>query len=283
VLTLTHALQVVGILVGGVFAGAGQRRAAVLGLFLGLINGVVLLGAEIAVQQASNQAAESGSDLLTQLFVQMVCGGLGGFIGGFVWKPIVPIIGPEPTVPTPTTHLTTLTGVRRVFRPFRGPIAWFRCIVGVTAVSGISLASNWILLNMLRQVTARSSAEASVSWLQLQFATWEISVLGMVIGAGYAGANTKNGLKQGLVVGIASSILLLVFHFQGMMDDIPQTILFKYFLGFGRDPNDVVALVTMTLSSVIPLGMLGGWFGSQLLPPLLRIAPKEQKRMIAHG
>src|SRR5262249_55407318 len=87
---LMQGIQVVSVLVGGVMAGAGQRRAFLLGLLLGLINGSIFLGAQFAVQQASGKAPDalvlSPQTLGIQMMVQMVCGAIGGFLGGFIWK-----------------------------------------------------------------------------------------------------------------------------------------------------------------------------------------------------
>lgn len=287
---LMLGIQILGVLIGGVMAGAGQRRAVLLGLFVGLVNGLIFLSAQVAVQQAASgqQAGAAGLSMTVlcgQLLAQTVSGALGGFLGSYRWKPVVPIVdtGTVPGMPPP--RLTALTGAQRLFRPFRGRIAWVRVGVGIAVVALVSLWANWGL-QMIIMKSQNSNLPLSLpSYLHYQIVTWQISVLGLIFGSAWAGATTRNGLKQGLLVGLASCVLLIFFQAENMVQDgVPQTILFRYFLplNFEEWIGKTGNTIALTVLSVIPLAMLGGWFGSQLLPPLARL-PRQQKRPFPMG
>jgi hypothetical protein len=112
----------------------------------------------------------------------------------------------------------------------------------------------------------------------VHFVTWEISVLFLFVGGVLGGVNTKNGPKQGVLVGLCASALLFGLHLRGDLREVPQTILLKYFFHVNfADLGETWAMVVLTLISVVPVGLLGGWFGSQLLPPLIR-PPRPAKR-----
>jgi hypothetical protein len=63
-----------------------------------------------------------------------------------------------------------------------------------------------------------------------------------------AGATTRNGLKQGLCVGFAASMIVLGLQIGG--------------------PNFIIESAVFTMSGIIAVASVGGWFGGQLFPPL---------------
>jgi hypothetical protein len=79
--------------------------------------------------------------------------------------------------------------------------------------------------------------------------TWEIKAFLVLLGAVLAGAATKNGLKQGLVVGLFASSILI-----GMQAPRAQSLL---------------PLVVFTFAGTVGLCLVGGWFGGQLFPHLI--------------
>src|SRR5262249_7298066 len=89
---------------------------------------------------------------------------------------------------------------------FAGPIAWFRVMTGtVLAVAGV-VSANVILDTVLNASGGRLST--ADLWHD-QLITWEIKALAVLAGAGLAGANTQNGLKQGLCMSVPFGALLL--------------------------------------------------------------------------
>src|SRR5205823_1196674 len=75
-LILTQAIQAVALLVGGVFAGAGQRRGVLAGTVLGVGNAVLLLGAQMITRRPTNDLV-----LYCQPILHAFLGAAGGAIG----------------------------------------------------------------------------------------------------------------------------------------------------------------------------------------------------------
>ena len=86
------------------------------------------------------------------------------------------------------------------------------------------------------------------STLQDRIIVWEVRALALLLAGFMAGALTSNGLKQGLIVSVAASTILIGI----------QT----------TKPGDVVEAVAIILVSTFGLGMAGGWFGGALFPPV---------------
>ena len=78
----------------------------------------------------------------------------------------------------------------------------------------------------------------------------------MLLAGGLAGASTRNGAKQGFAVGVFSSAVLIG-------------------VALSRQPN-WLPIAGLTLISALTLCLVGGWFGSQLFPPVIRRNRKRQ-------
>ena len=96
---LLFSIQLFAAFVGGVFAGSGQRYGYLLGVFVGLWNGV------LAALLRQNPAGEFLSlGFLTHPLSQSGTALLGGVIGSLVWRPI---IHASTTTLAPTTKKAT--------------------------------------------------------------------------------------------------------------------------------------------------------------------------------
>src|SRR5207248_11626434 len=84
--------------------------------------------------------------------------------------------------------------------------------------------------------------------LQAELLTWEISDFAMLAGSALAGATKQSGIKQGLCVGVGTATVLLGVRM--------------------ASPQITRPLVLITMLSALCLSIAGGWFGSQLLPPM---------------
>jgi hypothetical protein len=232
-----QVLQVLALLLGGMLAGAGQRSGVLLGLLLGVLNGVVA----VVAQQWPATASHSFLPAYYQPLIQAFVGGLGGWIGCTVWKPLSVLLGPEqanvkakPVIPLPSTPL------------FAGRVHWFRSVFGsLFAIVG-SLSATYLLEHV---VLVSNDSLVTDSYWQEKVVTWEIKALAMLLGGALAGACTANGFKQGLVVGFLSGLAVSAALFL-------------------RTPNLKIAGLTMVSS--LSLSIAGGWFGSQLFPPVTR-------------
>lgn len=258
-------LQAVGLLVGSVLAGAGQRRGFLVGTLVGLWNGLLFLLVQYLMHQPLTAVESYG-----QPIVQAAFGLLGGFVGSLVWKPL----------PTLTTPLVTPTPIRlpeirakRGPSVLSGPIAWSRVTVGIVVAVLGTLWANKIRDFVLAATEGKIAIETRT---QAEFLTWEISVLAMLAGSTWAGANTRNGMKQGWAVGLGAGFTLIaVYLYLGGKNQPAQSLGFDL-AGIRLPVNIHLQHFIFTFISVIILGMLGGWFGGQLLPPLHQ-RPKRQE------
>jgi hypothetical protein len=243
-LILVQGLQAVSVLCGGVLVGAGERRGFVLGAMVGVWNGVLFVMAHQLFGRPVTPITVLGEPMLQAAF-----GAIGGLIGGSIWKPL-----PVPTLPAEFRPQASLPPVRRQPSSFEGPVAWGRVITGVAlAVGGV------VWTDVIRDFVLDAS-EGTLridTHLQAQLVTWEISALVMLVGSALAGATTRNGLKQGLAFGIGTGVVLAGIRLASM--------------GLS------LQLLIFSSASTVCLGLAGGWFGSQLLPPVYAHARRVRR------
>lgn len=263
-LVLFQGIQAFALVVAGLLAGAGKRSGFVFGGVMGFCNGILTLAA-----QSWGPQPPATFEVYGHLLLHAPIGAIGGAIGGFIWSP-----PPPPVLPGLTLTLTKKPPARKV-SPLAGPILWSRVLVGLAvAVLGAfsaSLICDWLATASRTQLLDTPQ--------KLQLVTWEIAMLAICLGSAGAGANTPNGLKQGLVIGLGSGFLLhglevwrprptgpvLSFLFTQLGFDLG--------LRFGIEPSVQGLIFTMT--TTLLMGPLCGWFGSQLLPPVAARKPRK--------
>jgi hypothetical protein len=131
-------------------------------------------------------------------------------------------------------------------------VAWFRVALGaIFAAAGYMTAA--MIFNFI--IDFSSGKLASDGFWQDRVVTWEIQALAVLVGGGLAGYNTANGLKQGMFVGLAASVLLMCVLFGASRMTPEQT--------------------TLTIAGCFSLCLAGGWFGSQLFPPVLEFKSRR--------
>ncbi len=228
---LLQALQLIALALGAIMAGACQRSGLILGCMVGIWNGVfsVLFGPA----EFRSAVALYGQPLIHAAF-----GALAGWIGSTFWKPI-PASGTSRVIrkqPLP----------KRAVALFAGPIAWIRvCLGSVIAVLG-TLAAKILLDWMLDHSGGRLATSTD---LQDKIVTWEIQSLAVILGGAFAGALTSNGFKQGLCVGLLTGIGLACLS--------------------SSSHHSTVELIALTPIGAFGLSLVGGWFGGELLPPVV--------------
>jgi hypothetical protein len=236
-LVLLESLQLLPLLLAGLLAGSGQRHGFVLGFLIGLCNSVLCMFLQVSLANPATAIAWYLPPLL-----HGVLGSLGGWVGSTIWKPLV-----IPTLPTAPGQLGRKMPVaRRRLSLFAGRVAWFRVVLGAALAVAGSLSAEFLLDAALN---ASQGKLETTTRMQDRIFTWEIRALCILVGAALAGATTSNGLKQGLVVGLLVTCGLLA------MAKHPGT----------------VELAGLTALSSIMLSLAGGWFGSQLLPPVWKV------------
>jgi hypothetical protein len=242
-LVLIQALQGLSLLIGGAVAGAGQRRAIIVGAGVGLAHTFILMLIQGYQGQSFAEIALYGQPVLHIGF-----GTLGAVIGSCIWRPL-----PTLAMPEFATDKKAPRGQRKsVFSALRGPVAWGRVFAGIVTVTAGFLWGP----ALLHLVLDASQGKLKVNdRLQAQLVTWEIVGLTILLGAAIAGATTRNGLKQGLCVGTGSCIVLV-----------------GNYLGASTVGLDQIAL---TVFSILCLTVAGGWFGGQLFPPIQQYARRR--------
>jgi hypothetical protein len=238
-LVLLHSIHAVSLLIGGALTGAGQSRGVLYGAMVGFVNGMLTLFFFGRLTEGSLSVL-----ILAEPVMHMAMGALGGGLGMLIWRP-------APKIPelesSPTTSSPLLRGGldEALARLFVGPVHVGRVCTGALVVIAGVVWSNAILEFLLR---ASQGTFSITSHLQAKLVTLEISALAVVIGAAFAGATTINGVKQGLFVGIFASIVVLGLQLS--------------------NPKIVFETIVFTASGIVMLTLVGGWFGSQLFPPL---------------
>lgn len=245
---LMQALQSIGVFSAGLLVGAGDRRGGIHGAVVGLWNGALFMAIDyyLGFFDRVNWSGDWFLDaniitLFEQPLLQAVVGALGGNIGRLIWPPL-PAVGLTPSPSRPSS----LPDLSAVMSPsaFEGPVVWVRVLIG-TALAMLAIVSATSVLEFVLQ--ASSGRVRIETQLHATMVTWEICGMGLLLGSLLAGANTRNGMKQGAWVGFLTATLLLLVRYTHW-----------------AVPGD---LLKFTIISAGPLGLVGGWFGSQLLPP----------------
>jgi hypothetical protein len=239
-LVLLQAVQGLSLLAGGALAGAGQRRAFFLGAFVGLVHGLIFLVAQEVRGDKVTDVSLYGQPILHVAF-----GAIGAVIGASIWRPLPTLAMPEFDI---DTNFKPARGRRPLLAALRGPVAWGRVAAGVGIVAvgflwGPALFTAAMEAGQAPRITDK---------LQATLVTWEIIGLATLLGAAIAGSTTRNGLKQGLCVGIGASVVLVTIY---LSDHSPASEKALY-----------------TVASILPLTIAGGWFGGQLFPPVYEIS-----------
>jgi hypothetical protein len=261
-------IQAVSLVVGAIVTGVGQRRGITFGAVVGLLSGLLVLSG-IFCGVIGNFAASFGTQLFTPgtpirnivmyalPIVHVLCGALGGLIGSAFWRPL-PEVGEFSPAGLVGGRQTPSRIVRRPAsdRPrtfsWKGPIRWGRVLVGTAiAVLGAVYARaaiDWIVRMSEGSINVRTVMEDQVSFA-------EFFSLAIMLGGCIAGVSTRNGLKQGTCVGVASALVLGGLFRAGYFASGPQLY---------------------PIISTLFLGPVGGWFASELLPPV--VAPQYRRR-----
>jgi hypothetical protein len=240
-LLFLQGIQVVALIFGGMLAGGGVRHGVALGAIVGVWNGVLAVLIE-PVLHPDFVPGLTAIALVGQPLLHVCVGALGGWIGQTIWQP------PAEALAHPNAQTGRKAGaVRRRAPLFAGRVAWFRVAVGI-AVVVVGYLSAGAVFNFLLDFGAGKLSTESI-W-QDRVIIGEIQAIAVLLGSSAAGYNTANGLKQGLFVGAGAG-----------------TILMAALLSANRVTPEFAAV---TVVAAFILSLVGGWFGSQLFPPVVR-------------
>jgi hypothetical protein len=234
-LVLLQALQLLGLVVGATLSGAGQKWGFVLGGVVGLLNGILSFVFQDDPSLTANLAALFGMPLMHTVF-----GSIAGHIGSTIWKPLAPPDEPKAAI---CFEKRIVGPVQNHPATFSGPVAWLRVAFG----AGFAICGTLFAKKILDNIVDVSEGKLTTdSYIQAELITWEIRALAILIGSALAGSGTINSLKQGFVVGLAVSAVLIFGSLGANALPMSQTII--------------------TVGCALGLGIFGGWFGGQLFP-----------------
>jgi hypothetical protein len=234
-LVLSQVLQVAALLVGAGLIGSGQRHGAALGAVVGVWNGVLAGLAPRAAGQPFSTVALYGDPLL-----QTMLGALAGWAGSVIWEPLIVL---EPRAPRRAARRAP---PRQRIPLFAGKIAFVRVLLGTLLAVAGALSASAVLALIAR---LNDSELATSATILDNLVTWEVKALALLAGGVLAGSNSSNGLKQGLCAGIAVGLTLAALE--------------------PHSQEEWFEMVGFMLIGSIALCLLGGWFGSQVFPPVI--------------
>lgn len=245
-LVLMQTIHAISLLVGGALAGATQHRGWLLGAVVGVGHGILF-----AIYQHFWGDRPTEVTLYGHLMLHVFFGLVGGLLGSLIWRPLPTMKFPE-REPAPK-----MVGPGFRVPGFRGRVAWARVFIGFLVVA-CGLIWPKVILDLAVQA---SLGHVSLgSHLQAQLIMWELTGLATLLGAAFAGANTSNGPKQGMVLAFTASLVVFGNYLTNRSVMLEPTLL-------------VIACVSV-------LCMVGAWFGGQLFPPVLQIRRRGASHLL---
>jgi hypothetical protein len=235
---LIQGVQVFSLLVSGLLTGGGQRHGFLLGGIVGVWTGVLA-----GLLKQNPAPVHSAIALYGQPMLSGVIGALAGWFGALVWKPL-------PLAQHPGLPMIARKARKPAKSIWHGEIAWLRVLLGAAlAVAGTLFAA--FVFDKLLELGAGQIG--TTDDIQDKLITWEIKALAVLAGGALAGASTSNGLKQGILVGLLCSFALIALE--------------------PRLARHWVQASGLILLSSFTLAIVGGWFGGQLFPPVIKNKP----------
>jgi hypothetical protein len=239
--TALHGVQIFSVVLAAFLTGAGQKKGALYGGFVGLASCLLL--------QYFSGARFVSAELparISELLMLISCGTAGGLAGCLAWQPNKPTAAfwrPKSDAKRPRLHRSG----------YEGPVAWVRVCTGIPLAVGGVVCAQYLRESLVDLSNGKIVID---SYIQADFVAWEISALAILTGSAFAGATCSNGLKQGLFVGIGTATTLLGIRL--------------------AHPDISLSFLIATAVAAVGLSITGGWFGSQLLPPVVRVARRRR-------
>jgi len=255
-----RSLQLTALFIGAVVAGAGHSRAVFLGLVLGICNSVIVLVAEYRLG-----SLPEGAVLYGQPVAHLVAGVAGGLLGQLVWRPVHAFPALPGMAPINYTPMEVL--IRR------DPLRWAHILLGAAlALVGTVGAERF------RMFLSQAGTTTGGTLIQVQFVDWQLATLALLLGGAYAGANTRSGLRHGMIAGALAAAGLIVAQFSLQVAFFPAH---EFWLGQlellplgGQVQLAGVFFCSVTAWLTVAAG---GWLGGELMPPTI------QRHMLRFG
>jgi hypothetical protein len=254
-MVVTVLLRAAGVAVGGLVAGAGRHHGARTGATVGILCGVLFL---IADELAGADVAVIGAGVGATL---MLLAAATGRAGSRLWPPAVDL--PEPPPDPQSSSLVRLARKEKRDQT-TSRAAWAQVLAG-TAIVLFGVVTADPIREGLKWASAGALNLGGPRYAPLT--DLQLAILVVILGASAAGANTKQGLRQGFLVGLLAVAGVAVLGAAGLnsLDAVAEGL----FQLLGLPLDDTTGQTTaVALLILFVLCIAGGWFGSQLLPPL---------------
>jgi hypothetical protein len=255
--------QLFALLIGGVVGASGLPRGVLFGGLLGCLNSAIFIGTAWWRRSDLDQSL-----LVNGPVLHVLIGAIGGLLGRLIWKPLPPL----PRYDTPGSSTAVKVKVMPELDEL-GPLIWSRILTGaVFAFVGTVFAQD------LRSAMGRYAL--TNSRIFDQFVNWQIGALIVLAGGAVAGANTRRGFMHGLIVGGLACVGLVVTQYTKNILHFAAHEFWIDQLNVKQVGNGVeLQMVLFAILHTLFLTLLGGWLGSQLLPPTLKKGPTPMARV----
>jgi hypothetical protein len=251
---ISQVMQGVALFIGGMLAGAGHSQSVAAGTALGVANSVLLSMMLLLLKHNPSEML-----LYVQPVFHAVIGAVGGFVGHRVWQPVPALAPLQPSRKGEEALSVVLPEVDDL--PDIEPLPWLRILLGsIIAVCG----TMWATTGLDFVVAGGATNEL----VQSQFIILALTVVAQLIGGGMAGFNTRNGIQYGFWVGMlsAGAIVLLI---SSADVPLPTNEALGSIFGLQLQQGSPAAVMFQAGQSLL-LGIIGGGFGSLILPRFAR-------------
>lgn len=252
-------LRAAAVLAGGVLSGAGRRGGFGVGAVVGGGCGGLVLAAEFVASAGLPPHPAAVPAVLG------LVGGLAGLVGGRVWPapPALDLPAPEPrrssSIRLPAEPKVTDGGPS---------VAWVRVLVGAAVIAaGVLLAD---AARVQAQAATRGALRVESRETGRLLST-SLAVLVGLTGGVMAAAGTGFGPRQGGLAGVVGAAGVVGGVVLLPLPPVPAAYLLDRLGVAAADPVGLAAVAAGTAA----VGLVGGWFGGTLFPPL---APRAMWR-----
>lgn len=253
--------------VGAVLAAAGRGGGFAVGAAVGAVCGGLFLAAELLTGSATRDIV-----YYLQPPILALAGGVAGAVSTRVWVAPPVLDMPTPAAP-PGSKLSSLQFTKSELGDPGRATQWARVLVGASImVLGFAAAEK------VRQGAQKySGGMLHVNSIgQGQFMSWQLALVGIMVGGGVAAGGTGAGIRHGALAGLIAAAAAVGINAQRGGPNQPSEYWLDKIGLAGFAPLDPAAALGVG-GGVLFAALVGGWLGAQLLPPV--IAETRRLRM----
>jgi hypothetical protein len=245
--------------VGAILAAAGRGGGFTVGAAVGAVCGGLFLGAELLTGAPSRDLV-----FYLQPPILALSGGVAGAVSTRVWVAPPLLDMPVPAAP-PGSKLSSLQFTKAETGGDERPMQWVRILLG----AGI-MVIGFVLAEKVRYGAQKYSGGflQVQSVAQGQFMSWQLALLSILVGGGVAAAGTGMGLRHGGIAGFFAGAVAVTLNAQQGSPNQPSEYWLDRLSLSGLPPLDPYAVLAVG-GGIFFAALVGGWLGSQLLPPLV--------------